>query len=144
MVKQRHQAVLAAISDGSSISQVATTLGVSRQTVHSWSARYETQGLEGLIGASAYVVSSSDARAAGGRAAGARASRPYWVPRRPVFELDKRGVRPVPSESVAYRASVRAQMVDPRPRVSTRRRWGALTDGTSAKESQRHQWVVST
>lgn len=51
-------------------------------------------------------------------------SRPYWEPRRLVFELDKRGVRPVPSESAAYRASVRAQMVDPRPRVSTRRRWG--------------------
>lgn len=71
-------------------------------------------------------------------------SRPYWVPRRLVFELDKRGVGPAPSQSAAYRASVCAQLIDPRPRVSARRRWGALTDGTSAKESQRHQWVVST
>ena len=39
-------------------------------------------------------------------------SRPYWGPRRLVFELAKRQVVPVPSESAAYRALVRAGMVD--------------------------------
>jgi transposase len=40
---------LAVISDGLSISQAAQKVGVSRQTLHSWLARYEVAGLEGLI-----------------------------------------------------------------------------------------------
>jgi transposase len=41
VAEQRYQAVLAVISDGLSISQVASKVGVSRQTLHSWLARYE-------------------------------------------------------------------------------------------------------
>ena len=48
VAEQRYQAVLAVISDGLSISQVAQKVGVSRQTLHSWLARYEAEGLEGL------------------------------------------------------------------------------------------------
>ena len=48
MAEQRYQAVLAVISDGLSISQVASKVGVSRQTLHGWLARYEAEGLEGL------------------------------------------------------------------------------------------------
>jgi transposase len=48
VAEQRYQAVLAVISDGLSISQVAGKVGVSRQTLHSWLARYEADGLEGL------------------------------------------------------------------------------------------------
>jgi transposase len=44
---QRYQAVLAVISDGLSISQVASKVGVSRHTLHTWLARYGAQGLEG-------------------------------------------------------------------------------------------------
>lgn len=47
MSEQRYQAVLAVISDGLSVSQVASKVGVSRQTVHAWLARYEAEGLEG-------------------------------------------------------------------------------------------------
>src|SRR5689334_1799237 len=39
VAEQRYQAVLAVISDGLSISQVASKVGVSRQTLHSWLAR---------------------------------------------------------------------------------------------------------
>jgi transposase len=39
VVEQRYQAVLAVISDGLSISQVASKVGVSRKTRHSWLAR---------------------------------------------------------------------------------------------------------
>ncbi|CMC72310.1 transposase [Mycobacterium tuberculosis] len=46
--EQRYQAVLAVISDGLSISQVAEKVGVSRQTLHTWLARYEAEGLDGL------------------------------------------------------------------------------------------------
>src|SRR5580693_508511 len=49
VAEQRYQTVLAVISDGLSISQVAEKVGVSRQTVHAWLARYEAQGLEGLV-----------------------------------------------------------------------------------------------
>jgi transposase InsO family protein len=81
-----------------------------------------------------------------------RRSRPYWGPRRLVFELAKRGVTPVPSESAAYRALVRAQMIDPDLRDRRARKWKRweraaamelwqmdvvggfpLADGTSAK-----------
>lgn len=46
MVEQRYQAVLAVISDGLSITQVASKVGVSRQTLHAWLARYEAEGLQ--------------------------------------------------------------------------------------------------
>jgi transposase-like protein len=52
VAEQRYPAVLAVISDGVisdglSISQVASKVGVSRQTLHTWLARYGAQGLEG-------------------------------------------------------------------------------------------------
>jgi transposase InsO family protein len=81
-----------------------------------------------------------------------RRSRPYWGPRRLVFELARRKVAPVPSESAVYRALVRAAMIDPAVRDRRSRKWkrwerGApmelwqmdvvggfpLADGTSAK-----------
>jgi hypothetical protein len=67
-----------------------------------------------------------------------RRSRPYWGPKRLVFELAKRKVSPVPSESAAHRALVRAQMIDPEPAGSafpemealgTRGADGAVADG---------------
>ena len=69
-----------------------------------------------------------------------------------MFELAKRDVSPVPSESAVYRALVRAQMIDPHLRDRRSRKWKrweraapmelwqmdvvggfALADGTSAK-----------
>jgi transposase-like protein len=49
VAEQRYQAVLAVISDGLLISQVASKVAVSRQTLHSWLARYEAEGLAGLL-----------------------------------------------------------------------------------------------
>jgi transposase InsO family protein len=142
------------ISDGLTISQVAQKVGVSRQTLHSWLARYEAEGLEGLVDRSHRPWScphqiSADVEA---RLLELRRSRPYWGPRRLVFELAKRGVAPVPSESAVYRALVRAAMIDPHLRDRRSRKWkrwerGApmelwqmdvvggfpLADGTSAK-----------
>ncbi|QEN15937.1 IS481 family transposase [Mycolicibacterium sp. ELW1] len=154
VAEQRYQAVLAVISDGLSISQVASKVGVSRQTLHAWLARYEAQGLEGLIDRSHRPVSCPHQMPAQVEAVvlELRRSRPYWGPRRLVFELSKRGVVPLPSESAVYRALVRAQMIDPHLRDRRSRRWkrwerGApmelwqmdvvggfpLADGTSAK-----------
>jgi transposase-like protein len=99
VAEQRYQAVLAVISDGLSISQVAEKVGVSRQTLHSWLARYEAQGLEGLVDRSHRPVSCPHQMPAVVEAAllELRRSRPYWGPRRLVFELAKRRVTPVPS-----------------------------------------------
>ena len=115
VAEQRYQAVLAVIADGSSILQVAQKVGVSRQTLHAWLARYAAAALEGLVDRSHRPVSCPHQMPATVEAMvlELRRSRPYWGPRRLAFELDKRGVRPVPSESAAYRALVRAGMIDP-------------------------------
>jgi transposase InsO family protein len=154
VVEQRYGAVMAVIGDGLSISQVAEKVGVSRQTLHSWLARYEAQGLEGLVDRSHRPVSCPHQMVAEVEAVllELRRSRPYWGPRRLVFELARRGVVPVVSESAAYRALVRAGMIDPSVRDKRSRKWkrwerGApmelwqmdivggfpLADGTSAK-----------
>jgi transposase InsO family protein len=154
VAEQRYQTVLAVISDGLSISQVPGKVGVSRQTVHAWLARYEAGGLEGLVDRSHRPASCPHQMPAAVEAAlvELRRSRPYWGPRRLVFELNKRGVRPVPSESAAYRALVRAGLIDPSLRDRRSRKWKrwergaamelwqmdivggfALADGTSAK-----------
>jgi transposase len=45
VVEQRYRAVLA----GESVIVVAAQIGVSRQTVHTWLARYRDDGLGGLV-----------------------------------------------------------------------------------------------
>jgi transposase len=47
-VEQRYDAVLAVIRDGMRVTEVAEKFCVHRDTVHSWLARYEIDGLEGL------------------------------------------------------------------------------------------------
>lgn len=154
MVEQRYQAVLAVISDGLSITQVASKVGVSRQTLHAWLVRYEAEGLDGLADRSHRPVSCPHQMPAQVEATvlELRRSRPYWGPRRLVFELAKRKVSPVPSESAVYRALLRAGLIDPSLRDRRSRKWkrwerGApmelwqtdvvsgfpLADGTSAK-----------
>ncbi|SHQ55630.1 transposase for ISMyma05 [Mycobacteroides abscessus subsp. bolletii] len=154
MVEQRYQAVLAVISDGLSISQVASKVGVSRQTLHVWLARYEAQGLDGLADRSHRPRRCPHQMPAQVEAAvlELRRSRPYWGPRRLVFELAKRKVVPVPSESAVYRALLRAGLIDPSLRDRRSRKWKRrergvpmelwqmdvvggfpLADGTSAK-----------
>ena len=154
MAEQRYQAVLAVISDGLSVSQAAEKVGVSRQTLHAWLARYEAGGLDGLVDRSHRPASCPHQMSAAVEAMllELRRSRPYWGPRRLVFELAKRHVVPVPSESAVYRALVRAGMIDPSLRDRRSRKWkrwerGAamelwqmdvvggfpLADGTSAK-----------
>src|ERR1700761_1175921 len=125
VAEQRYQAVLAVISDGLSVSQVAEKVGVSRQTLHSWLARYEAQGLEGLVNRSHRPVSCPHQMPAAVEAAllEVRRSRPYWGPRRLVFELAQRRLTPVPSQSAAYRALVRAGMIDPSLRDRRSRKW---------------------
>src|SRR3954454_14029062 len=48
VAEQRYQAVLAVVSDGATVTEVAARFSVSRQTVHDWLANYEAGGLENL------------------------------------------------------------------------------------------------
>ena len=48
VTEQRYKAVLAVVSDGRTVTEVARDLSVSRQTLHQWLGRYEDEGLEGL------------------------------------------------------------------------------------------------
>lgn len=154
VAEQRYQAVLSVIADGLAVTQAAEKAGVSRQTMHDWLARYEAEGLEGLKDRSHRPVRCPHQMPAAVEAVvlELRRSRPYWGPRRLVFELAKRKVSPVPSESGVYRALLRAGLIDPRMRDRRSRKWkrwerGApmelwqmdvvggfpLADGTSAK-----------
>jgi transposase InsO family protein len=125
VAEQRYQAVMAVIGDGLSIAQVAEKVGVSRQTLHSWLARYEAEGLEGLKDRSHRPVSCPHQMVAEVEAMllELRRTRPYWGPRRLVFELGKRGVAPLPSPSGVYRALLRAGMIDPSVRDRRSRKW---------------------
>jgi transposase-like protein len=48
VMEQRYQAVMAVVQDGCKVVEVADRLGVARQSVHNWIARYEAEGLPAL------------------------------------------------------------------------------------------------
>jgi transposase-like protein len=84
VAEQRYQAVLAVISDGETVTDVAARFGVTRKTVHDWLAKYEAGGLENLGDRSHRPRScphqmGSDLEVAIARM---RTSHPSWGPRR--------------------------------------------------------------
>ncbi|MGC1183825.1 MAG: IS481 family transposase [Candidatus Dormiibacterota bacterium] len=154
VAEQRYQAVLAVISEGRSISEVAVQWGVDRRTVHRWLGRYEDGGLEGLADRSHKPGSCPHQMPVPIEALvlELRRTHRYWGARRLVLELIRRQVDPVPSESAVYRCLVRAGVVEAakrRRRKETWKRWERgepmelwqmdivggflLADGTSAK-----------
>jgi transposase len=94
VAEQRYQAVLAVISDGETVTDVAARFGVSRKTVHGWLARYEAGGLENLGDRSHRPRSCPHQIGADVEVAIARmrTAHPSWGPRRLVFELAKDAV----------------------------------------------------
>ncbi len=48
VMEHRYQAVMAVVQDGSKVVEVANRLGVARQSVHNWIARFEAGGLAAL------------------------------------------------------------------------------------------------
>lgn len=122
VAEQRYQAV---IGDGLSVSQAAEKAGVARQTLHRWLAHYKAEGLDGLKDRSHRPARCPHQMPAVVEAAlvELRRSRPYWGPRRLVFELAKRKVAPLPSASAVYRALLRAGLIDPSLRDRRSRKW---------------------
>ena len=125
VAEQRYQAVMTVIGDGLAITQAAEKVGVSRQTMHAWLARYEAEGLEGLNDRSHRPVRCPHQMPAEVEALllELRRSHRYWGPRRLVRELAKRGVAAPPSASAAYRALLRAEMIDSSDRDRRSRKW---------------------
>jgi len=126
VAEQRYKAVLAVIGDGRQVSEVASAWGVSRQTMHAWLARYEQDGLEGLVDRSHRPGScphQMDPVVEVG-VLEARRRHPGWGPRRIVHELGRRGL--TASESGVNRALRRSGLIDPagrRGRQRDRKRW---------------------
>src|SRR5215475_822437 len=124
VAEQRYRAVVAVIGEGATVTEVAGRFGVARKTVHGWLARYEAGGLEGLADRSHRPRSCPHQMTAAVEVALAdlRLAHPSWGPRRLVFELARRDVSPV-SESAAYRALVRMNLIDPAARRPRDRKW---------------------
>ena len=154
VTEQRYKAVLAVISDGRTIGEVASDWGVSRQTIHRWLARYESDGLEGLGDRSSRPTHCPHQMPPGVEAMvlEIRRAHPYWGARRIALEFVRKQVSPGPSESAVYRCLVRADVIDPVTRRKRREMWKRweraapmelwqfdvvhgflLADGTSAK-----------
>jgi transposase InsO family protein len=125
VVEQRYQAVLAVISDGRTVTEVASQWAVSRQTVHGWLARYEHSGLQGLADRSHRPAGCPHQMGPElvALVLELRRGRPFWGPRRLALELVRRGVQPAPSESAVYRCLVRAGVIEPARRRRSTERW---------------------
>ncbi|MGW3593138.1 IS481 family transposase, partial [Streptomyces fungicidicus] len=128
VVEQRYRAVLAVLA-GATVTEVAASLGVSRQTVSGWKSRYEASGLAGLADRSRRPASCPHQASAEVEAAVCELRRKHskWGPRRIAFVLERSGtVSPVPSRMTVYRILVRHGLVEPgvrRRKRSDYKRW---------------------
>ena len=154
VAEQRYKAVLAVVGEGRTVTEVAHEWRVSRQTLHTWLARYEAGGLEALGDGSHRPAKCPHQMPAELEAMvlELRRYKPYWGPRSLISELARRTVSPLPSKSAVYRCLLRAGVIAPlrsRRRIETWKRWERggpmelwqmdvvggflLADGTTAK-----------
>ena len=125
VAEQRYRAVLAVISGGRTVQEVAAAVGVSRQTMHAWLGKYEAGGLEGLVDGSHRPRGCPHQMPGVIEAAvlEARRAHPSWGPRRIAVVINQRlGVGSV-TESSVYRCLRRAGLVEPDGRRRRRREW---------------------
>jgi transposase InsO family protein len=105
LVEQRYSAVLA-VRAGDPVREVAARVGVSRQSVHAWLARYAEDGLVGLQNRSHRPDSCPHQASPEVEAAVCemRREHPKWGARRIAFELGRQGCPgEVPSRMTVYR-----------------------------------------
>jgi integrase len=125
VVEQRYRAVLE-VQAGVSVSEVALRYGVSRQSVHTWLARYGAEGLDGLRDRSHRPAGNPKKLPGEVEAAICELRRAHrrWGPRRLAYEMGRRG-RPV-ARSTVYRVLVRNGLIEPKARRRRRQdyiRW---------------------
>ena len=128
VMEQRYQAVLAVVQDGWKVAEVARHLGVARQSVHNWIARYEAGGLAALADRSHRPASCSHQISPELEAVicELRRKHPGWGPRRIEHQLARQGIFPMPSQSSIYRCLRRHHLIELRRRKKRRdefRRW---------------------
>jgi transposase len=118
VVEQRYQAVLAVLNDGDSVVEVARRFGVTRQSVHRWLREYAARGLAGLVDQSPRPVSCPHQMPPEVEAliVELRRGHPGWGPRSLLFQLEARGVEPLPGWSSVYRCLVRHGLIEPKTR----------------------------
>ncbi|MFP5070871.1 IS481 family transposase [Pseudonocardia nantongensis] len=127
VVEQRYRAVLA-VEQGEPRYQVAAQFGVSRQTLHTWIARYRADGLAGLASRSRRpdACPHQASEAVEVAVCEMRRGNPRWGPRRIAHELGFRFGEQAPSRSTVARILHRNGLVEPRRRRKLRsdyRRW---------------------
>jgi transposase InsO family protein len=128
VMEQRYQAVLAVVQDGWKVTEVAQRLGVSRQSVHAWIARYEAGGLAALADRSHRPENCPHQlpREIEALVCELRREHPGWGPRRIEHQLGRLGLEPAPSRSAIYRCLKRHGLIELRRRRKRRdefRRW---------------------
>ncbi len=118
LVEQRYKAVLEVLNDAASVTDVARRYGVGRQTVHSWLRRYAAEGLAGLVDRSCRPATCPHQMPPEieAKVLEMRRLHPSSGPRTILNRLSRRAVEPLPSRSAIYRALVRHQLIDPKPR----------------------------
>ena len=109
VIEQRYRAVMAVL-DGARVSEVAAEVGVSRQSLHAWLARYRDAGLAGLADRSRRPRANPNRASAEieARVCELRRAHPRWGAQRIVHEL-MRG--PAPPETLPSRATVHRILV---------------------------------
>jgi transposase InsO family protein len=128
VMEQRYQAVMAVVQDGWKVTEVADRLGVSRQSVHKWMARYEAGGLPALETRShrPNACAHQTPPELEAMICELRRNHPGWGPRRILHQLGKLGVDPLPGRSSIYRCLKRHNLIELRRRKKRRdefRRW---------------------
>ena len=124
VVEQRLDAVRAVLA-GARATEVADSIGVSRQSVHTWIARYLVDGLGGLADRSRRPASCPHQVSAvvEVKVAEMRREHPRWGSKRIRMELLRRpvaGLVVVPSTATINRILTRQGLVVPRPRKRPR------------------------
>src|SRR4029453_13602521 len=127
-MEQGYQAVLAVIQDAWKVGEVPDRLGVSRQAVHAWIARYQAGGLAALADRSHRPASCPHQIAPQTEALVCELGRehPGWGPRRIAHQLARSGAEPVSSLSAVYRCLRRHRLMELPRRPKRRdefRRW---------------------
>jgi transposase InsO family protein len=128
VMEQRYQAVMAVLQDGWKVTEVAARLGVARQSVHNWIARYEAGGLPALADKSHKPVDCAHQIAPQLEAliCEIRRKHPGWGPRRILHQLARQSVDPLPGRTTIYRCLKRHNLIELRRRKRRRdefRRW---------------------
>ena len=113
VVEQRYQAVLAVLEDHLSVTEAAAKVGVSRQTLHAWLARYARDGLDGLADRSHRPHRCPHQMDPGVevRLVELRQLHPAWGPDRLRYRLEREGVAPLPSRAAVGRALSRLGLI---------------------------------